>query len=232
MAIAHVTFTCYYDYEVEIDDMNRIRMDSWELRDSVQSKCKELWPKVTTENLFEMSDYADYKKSLKEYLEPTDLIATTKYYKDRFDKAEEALNQVAEDLKKEIADTKFKDIDQGKTYLQKEKEKYIEAKNKKAKVDIDKAKTDLRKVYDGDSDIFKLDPALMKVLNSKIWEIDNDYDGDLVDYIEPNLFGKFLKEDTAYNMVKDILDEMEQELSEDKVNKRYTEYINEIKKSL
>jgi enoyl-[acyl-carrier protein] reductase/trans-2-enoyl-CoA reductase (NAD+) len=37
-------------------------MDSWELRDSVQNKCKELWPKVTTDNLFEMSDYADYKK--------------------------------------------------------------------------------------------------------------------------------------------------------------------------
>lgn len=51
-----------YSKTVEIDDMNRIRMDSWELRDSVQGKCKELWPKVTTENLFELSDYADYKK--------------------------------------------------------------------------------------------------------------------------------------------------------------------------
>jgi len=55
-------FSEIYSKKVEIDDMNRIRMDSWELRDSVQSKCKELWPKVTTENLFEMSDYADYKK--------------------------------------------------------------------------------------------------------------------------------------------------------------------------
>ena len=177
-------------------------------------------------------NYADYKKSLKEYLEPTDLKVTTKYYKDRFDKAEEALNQVAEDLKKEIADTKFNDIEQGKTYLQKENDKYIEAKNKKVSEDIIKAKNELEKVYEGDSNTFKLDPALMKVLNSKIWEIDDDYDGDLVDYIEPNLFGKFWKEDTAYNMVKDILDEMEQELNEDKVNKRYTEYINEIKKSL
>lgn len=55
-------FSEIYSKKVEIDDMNRIRMDSWELRDSVQSKCKELWPKVTTANLFEMSDYADYKK--------------------------------------------------------------------------------------------------------------------------------------------------------------------------
>ena len=37
-------------------------MDSWELSSDVQGKCKELWPQVTTENLFEISDYADYKK--------------------------------------------------------------------------------------------------------------------------------------------------------------------------
>ncbi len=47
--------------KAETDDAGRIRMDSWELRPSVQDKCKELWPTVTTENLRELSDYDDYK---------------------------------------------------------------------------------------------------------------------------------------------------------------------------
>ena len=45
----------------EIDAAGRIRMDSWELRDSVQLKCKDLWAKVTTENLKEITDYEEYK---------------------------------------------------------------------------------------------------------------------------------------------------------------------------
>tara|TARA_R110002095_G_scaffold107842_3_gene94507 strand:+ start:526 stop:1725 length:1200 start_codon:yes stop_codon:yes gene_type:complete len=44
-----------------LDDSNRIRLDDWELRDDVQQKCREIWPNVTTENLFEMTDYASYK---------------------------------------------------------------------------------------------------------------------------------------------------------------------------
>ncbi len=55
-----------YGDKAELDKENRLRMDSWELRDSVQGKCKELWSKVTTENLFELSDYADYKKQFLE----------------------------------------------------------------------------------------------------------------------------------------------------------------------
>jgi enoyl-[acyl-carrier protein] reductase/trans-2-enoyl-CoA reductase (NAD+) len=27
----------------------------------VQQACKELWPKITTENLFELTDYQEYK---------------------------------------------------------------------------------------------------------------------------------------------------------------------------
>lgn len=45
----------------EIDGAGRIRMDSWELRDSVQLKCKDLWSEVTTENLRELTDYDEYK---------------------------------------------------------------------------------------------------------------------------------------------------------------------------
>lgn len=51
-----------YGDKAEIDSEDCLRMDSWELSSDVQGKCKELWPQVTTENLFEISDYADYKK--------------------------------------------------------------------------------------------------------------------------------------------------------------------------
>jgi enoyl-[acyl-carrier protein] reductase/trans-2-enoyl-CoA reductase (NAD+) len=43
------------------DDEHRLRLDDWELREDVQARCKELWSQVTTENLFEISDYAGYK---------------------------------------------------------------------------------------------------------------------------------------------------------------------------
>jgi len=45
----------------ELDEVSRIRMDDWELRDDVQNKVKAIWPDVTTENLFELSDYQGYK---------------------------------------------------------------------------------------------------------------------------------------------------------------------------
>jgi len=43
------------------DEAGRLRLDDWELRDDVQQACKELWPRVTTENLFAITDYAGYK---------------------------------------------------------------------------------------------------------------------------------------------------------------------------
>ncbi len=43
------------------DEQNRIRMDDWELRDDVQDACRAIWPQVTTENLFELTDYQGYK---------------------------------------------------------------------------------------------------------------------------------------------------------------------------
>lgn len=51
----------YRDGGPELDDAKRIRMDDWELRDEVQNTVKETWPKVTTENLFELTDYQGYK---------------------------------------------------------------------------------------------------------------------------------------------------------------------------
>jgi enoyl-[acyl-carrier protein] reductase/trans-2-enoyl-CoA reductase (NAD+) len=45
----------------ETDAEGRLRLDDWELRDDVQSECKALWPSVTTENLWDVTDYAGYK---------------------------------------------------------------------------------------------------------------------------------------------------------------------------
>lgn len=45
----------------QIDDGNRFRLDDWELRDDVQQACRDLWPQITTENLFDLTDYANYK---------------------------------------------------------------------------------------------------------------------------------------------------------------------------
>jgi len=47
---------------VELDDKNRFRLDDWELRDDIQQACREIWPQVTSENLFDLTDYAGYKK--------------------------------------------------------------------------------------------------------------------------------------------------------------------------
>ncbi len=44
-----------------LDDERRYRLDDWELRDDVQAECKAIWPQVSTQNLFELTDYASYK---------------------------------------------------------------------------------------------------------------------------------------------------------------------------
>lgn len=53
--------TGLYSDQAEIDSEGRYRMDDWELRQDVQEACRELWPQVTSENLFELTDYAYYK---------------------------------------------------------------------------------------------------------------------------------------------------------------------------
>lgn len=46
----------------EVDDMNRLRLDDWELREDIQDHCKALWPQLTDENLAELTDYREYKE--------------------------------------------------------------------------------------------------------------------------------------------------------------------------
>ncbi len=51
-----------YGSSISRDESQRIRMDDWELRNEVQDVVKEIWPKVTSENLFELTDYGSYKE--------------------------------------------------------------------------------------------------------------------------------------------------------------------------
>ena len=53
--------TGLYGDSVVMDEGNRFRLDDWELRDDIQRACRDLWPQVTTENLFDMTDYQLYK---------------------------------------------------------------------------------------------------------------------------------------------------------------------------
>lgn len=43
------------------DDMNRLRLDDWELREDVQQACRDLWPQINDANLFAETDYRLYK---------------------------------------------------------------------------------------------------------------------------------------------------------------------------
>jgi len=54
--------TQIYSENTSRDDHQRIRMDDWELRDEVQKTVMQIWPNVTTENLFELTDYKSYKE--------------------------------------------------------------------------------------------------------------------------------------------------------------------------
>ena len=45
----------------QLDEADRVRIDDWEMRDHIQNAVSELWPKVTTENLAEVSDIAGYR---------------------------------------------------------------------------------------------------------------------------------------------------------------------------
>lgn len=50
----------FYTDQPRLDQSNRLRMDNLELDDTVQSKVETIWPAVTEENLFDMTDYKGY----------------------------------------------------------------------------------------------------------------------------------------------------------------------------
>ena len=49
--------------ELRLDEAGRIRMDDLELDADTQAQVKEAWPKVTTENLDELTDFAGYREA-------------------------------------------------------------------------------------------------------------------------------------------------------------------------
>ncbi len=50
-----------YSSSPRLDDSNRLRMDNLELSPEIQAKVGEVWPNVTEENLFELTDYEGYR---------------------------------------------------------------------------------------------------------------------------------------------------------------------------
>jgi enoyl-[acyl-carrier protein] reductase/trans-2-enoyl-CoA reductase (NAD+) len=48
--------------QVPVDEEGRIRVDDWEMKPDVQEAVAELWPKVSTENLRELSDFEGYQR--------------------------------------------------------------------------------------------------------------------------------------------------------------------------
>lgn len=52
----------YNQRNLQLDEAGRIRIDDWEMEPAVQAKIKELWPKVSTETLDQMADFAGYQK--------------------------------------------------------------------------------------------------------------------------------------------------------------------------
>jgi len=51
---------CLYSEEVGLDEAGRFRVDDKELRPETQAKVEAIWPQVTEENLFELTDFKGY----------------------------------------------------------------------------------------------------------------------------------------------------------------------------
>ncbi len=45
----------------KFDEAGRVRIDDWEMRAPIQAAVREIWPKVTTENLAAETDIAGYR---------------------------------------------------------------------------------------------------------------------------------------------------------------------------
>lgn len=53
----------YGDGYLNFDDMGRVRVDDWEMREDVQAAVSEIWPKVTTETIDEYTDFGGYQEN-------------------------------------------------------------------------------------------------------------------------------------------------------------------------
>ncbi len=51
----------YAGSELETDNKRRIRLDDWELSESVQNSCREIWAQIKDNNINELADYNSYR---------------------------------------------------------------------------------------------------------------------------------------------------------------------------
>ena len=51
----------YNDNFLEFDEAGLVHIDDWEMREDVQKEVFVIWPKITTENLEELADFAGYQ---------------------------------------------------------------------------------------------------------------------------------------------------------------------------
>jgi enoyl-[acyl-carrier protein] reductase / trans-2-enoyl-CoA reductase (NAD+) len=51
---------CLYSGTPRVDEAGRLRVDELELDPKIQARVEEIWPQVTEENLFELTDYKGY----------------------------------------------------------------------------------------------------------------------------------------------------------------------------
>lgn len=48
---------------VDFDEEGRVRMDDWEMKPEIQQAVKDLWPKVSTETIDELTDFEGYQEN-------------------------------------------------------------------------------------------------------------------------------------------------------------------------
>lgn len=52
----------YTSNGMKLDEVGRIRIDDWEMRDDVQAEVARIWEELTTDNIYELSDLEGYRK--------------------------------------------------------------------------------------------------------------------------------------------------------------------------
>ena len=52
-----------YGDSLKLDAEGRIRVDDWEMDPQVQQAVAEIWPRITSDNLNDLSDFSDYQSN-------------------------------------------------------------------------------------------------------------------------------------------------------------------------
>ncbi|MBT6770842.1 MAG: bifunctional NADH-specific enoyl-ACP reductase/trans-2-enoyl-CoA reductase, partial [Opitutales bacterium] len=52
----------YNGSEVPVDELGLIRMDDWEMGEAIQSAVGDIWPKIETDTVDEMTDFVGYQQ--------------------------------------------------------------------------------------------------------------------------------------------------------------------------